>query len=154
MTAVIPDSSAPDIVASDYVVIGLATCFIREDGEVHPVKILEPIPSAALEALVRGIPTSYESAWALTVGDVLVDGEPRHSAAVPETAQFCDEFTSRAIAAARTYKARPMAQALIPAGTVRQDFNISLERKRVLNSERLVKSEDNVKQHAYTHQTL
>ncbi|MBD1913309.1 MULTISPECIES: hypothetical protein [unclassified Leptolyngbya] len=154
MTSVIPDSNASDIVASDYVVIGLATCFIREDGEVHPVKILEPIPSAALEALVRGIPTSYEAAWALTVEAVLANGEPRHPEAISETAQFCDEFASRAIAAARTYKARPMAQALIPAGTVRQDFNVSLERKRVLNSERLVKIEDNVKQHAYTHQTL
>lgn len=154
MTSVIPDLSAPDVVATDYVVIGLATCFIREDGEVHPVKILEPIPSAALEALVRGIPTSYEAAWALTMGDVLVDTQPRHPEVISETAQFCDEFGARAIAAARTYKARPMAQDLIPAGTVRQDFNVSLERKRVLNSERLVKIEDNVKQHAYTHQTL
>jgi len=154
MTSAMPDTNVPDITASDYVVVGVATCFIREDGEVHPVKILEPIPSAALEALVRGIPTSYEAAWAVTAGDVLAHGEPQHPVGIEKTVQFCDEFGPRAIAAIRTYKACPAAQDIIPAGTVRQDFNFSLERKRVLNSERLVRSEDNVKQHAYTHQNL
>jgi len=154
MASAMPDPTVPEITASDYVVVGLATCFIREDGEVHPVKILEPIPSAALEALVRGVPTSYEAAWAVTAGEVLANGEPQYPAGVPQSAQFCDEFGPRAIAAARTYKACPTAQDIIPAGTVRQNFNVSLERKRILNSERLVRSEDNVKQHAYTHQTL
>ncbi|MGC8711919.1 MAG: hypothetical protein ACP5RH_05955, partial [Leptodesmis sp.] len=56
--------NATDLSADDYVVLGLATCFIKEDGEVHAVKIVEPIPSAALEAIVKGIPTSYEMAIA------------------------------------------------------------------------------------------
>ncbi|MBD2020984.1 hypothetical protein H6F43_12420, partial [Leptolyngbya sp. FACHB-36] len=51
-------SNAPDISTDDYVVMGLATCFIKDDDGVHEVQIVEPIPSAALEAIVKGIPTS------------------------------------------------------------------------------------------------
>ena len=42
---------APDLAADDYIVIGLATCFIKEEGEVHQVDVIEPIPSASLEAI-------------------------------------------------------------------------------------------------------
>lgn len=154
MTTATTSSNASDLSADDYVVVGLATCFIKEDGEIHQVKVAEPIPSAALEAILKGIPTSYELACATTLGSVLVEDEPQMLASFPAEAQFCDEFVNRAIAAARTYKARPVATEHIPQGTTRQDFNFSLERKRVLNSERIIKSEDNVKQHAYTHQVL
>ncbi|WP_068511081.1 hypothetical protein [Leptolyngbya sp. O-77] len=147
-------ATAPDLTAEDYLVVGLATCFLKADGEVHPVTVAEPIPSAALEAIARGIPTSYTQAVATTLGAVLSGEEPQLPAGFPADTQFCDEFAARAIAAARTYKARPVAQSLIPLGTVHTDFNHSTERKRVLNSDRLVKPEDNVKQHAYTHQVL
>jgi hypothetical protein len=143
-----------DVAAEDYVVLGLANCFIKEDGEVHPVKVVEPIPSAALEAIVKGIPTSYEAALATTMGAVWSGSEPQIPASFPANAQFCDDFAFRATAAARTYKTRAIAQSHIPAGTTKADFNFSTERKRVLNSERIVKTEDNVKQHAYTHQNL
>jgi hypothetical protein len=154
MTETLAYPNTPDVAADDYVVVGLATCFLRDDGEVHPVQILEPIPSAALEALVRGIPTSYEWAYATVLGEVWDGSQPKRPAQFPESAQFCDDFGTRAIAASRTYKVRPAAQTIVPADTVRQDFNYSTERKRVLNSERLVKTEDDVKQHAYTHQVL
>jgi hypothetical protein len=144
----------PDLCAEDYVVLGLASCFIKEEGEVHPVQVIEPIPSAALEAIVKGIPTSYEMACATTLGSTFAGEEPRLPENFPASAQFCDDFTFRATAAARTYKIRPVAQDHIPAGTTRSDFNFSTEKKRVLNSERIVKTEDNVKQHAYTHQNL
>ena len=146
--------NTPDVSADDYTVVGLATCFIKEDGEVHQVKVVEPIPSAALEALMKGIPTSYEFASATTLGVVLVGEEPRLPADFPPEAQFCDDFAFRAIAATRTYKSRSEAQSLIPQGTTKRDFNYSTERKRVLNSDRIIKTEDNVKQHAYTHQVL
>ncbi len=153
-----PYSTAPDLTADDYLLLGLATCFIKADGEVCQVKVVEPIPSAALEAIIKGIPTSYEQATATTLGAVLgavLTGEsPQLPAGFPAEVQFCDDFDSRALAAARTFKSRPEAQALIPAGTSKTDFNFSTERKRVLNSDRIVKSEDNVKQHAYTHQVL
>jgi hypothetical protein len=146
--------NTPDVAAEDYVVLGLAHCFIKEDGEVHPVRVVEPIPSAALEAIVKGIPTSYEAALATTMGAVWSGNEPQLPSSFPANAQFCDDFAFRATAAARTYKTRAIAQSHIPAGTTKADFNFSTERKRVLNSERIVKTEDNVKQHAYTHQNL
>lgn len=147
-------ANAPDVSADDYLVVGLATCFIKEDGEVHQVPIVEPIPSAALEAIVKGIPTSYQMACGTTLGAVLPGETPQLPGEFPANAQFGDEFVQRAIAAARTYKRRPCAQDIIPPGTTRNDFNYSIERKRVLNSQRIVKTEDNVKQHEYTHKVL
>ncbi len=146
--------NAPDLSADDYLVIGLATCFIKEEGEVHEVQLLEPIPSAALEAIVKGIPTSYQFACATTLGAVLAGDTPQKPAQFPESAQFGDEFVQRAIAAARTYKRREIAKSLIPQGTTRNDFKYSIERKRVLNAKRVVSKEDNVKQHSHTHKVL
>jgi len=146
--------NAPDVSADDYLVLGLATCFVKEDGEVHEVKVVEPIPSAALEAILKGIPTSYQMALGVAIGSVLSDETAQLPTSFPPEAQFCDEFAYRAIAAARTYKSRSSAQAHIPVGTTKTDFNHSTERKRVLNSQRIVKTEDNVKQHEYTHKVL
>lgn len=154
MTSATLLSNAPDVSEDDYVVMGLATCFIKEDGEVHEVQVIEPIPSAALEAIVKGIPTSYQLATATTLGAVLSGDQPQKPADFPAEAHFCDEFAYRTIAAARTYKVRTVAQSHIPAGTTKTDFNYSTERKRVLNSQRIVKAEDNVKQHEYTHKVL
>jgi hypothetical protein len=154
MTPATTNSNTSDLSADDYVVVGLATCFIKTEGEIYQVKVAEPIPSAALEAILKGIPTSYELACATTLGTLTSGDQPQMPADFPAETQFCDEFVNRAIAAARTYKARPVAQEHIPQGTTRQNFNFSLERKRILNSERMIKTEDNVKQHAYTHQVL
>ncbi|MEG3973395.1 hypothetical protein QT970_02085 [Microcoleus sp. herbarium8] len=154
MTTATVYPTAPDLCTDDYIAVGLATCFIKEEGEVHQVKIIEAIPSAALEAIVKGIPTSYEMAWGTTLGEVLEGDSPKRLPEFPSEAQFSDEFGFRAIAAARTYKIRPQAQVHIPSGTVRNDFAYSLERKRVLNSERIVRTEDNVKQHDHTHKVL
>jgi hypothetical protein len=146
--------NAPDLSADDYLVLGLATCFVKEDGEVHEVKVVEPIPSAALEAITKGIPTSYELATATTVGAVLTGETPQLPVDFPAEAQFCNEFVDRLISAARTFKSRPVARELIPAGTTRRDFNFSVDRKRVLNMQRVIRTEDNVKQHEYTHKVL
>lgn len=154
MTTAVFHLNAPDLTADDYIVLGLATCFVKDEGEVHEVAVVEPIPSAALEAIVKGIPTSYQTAIATTMGAVFTGDTPQLPADFPATAQFCDEFVDRAIAAARTYKVRPVAQEHIPVGTSRSDFAYSVERKRVLNSQRLVRTEDNVKQHEYTHKVL
>ncbi len=151
-TAIYPETS--DLSASDYVVLGLATCFIKDDDGVHEVKVIEPIPSAALEAIVKGIPTSYQMATATTMGSVLPTETPQSPTEFPAEAQFCDDFAFRATSAARTYKVVTLAQDLIPAGTTRADFNYSTERKRVLNSQRIIRTEDNVKQHKYTHEVL
>jgi len=154
MTTATSFPNAPDLSADDYLVIGLATCFIKEEGEVYEVQVIEPIPSAALEAIVKGIPTSYQMACATTLGAVLAGDTLQKPDGFPESAQFSDEFVQRAIAAARTYKRREVAKSHIPQGTTRQDFKYSTERKRVLNTKRVVTKEDNVKQHAYTHKVL
>lgn len=148
-------ANAPDLCEDDYILLGLATCFIKEDGEVHEVKVIEAIPSAALEAILKGIPTSYQMALATTLGALLPDkNTPKLPEQFPPESQFCDEFSYRVTAAARTYKTHPASQSHIPLGTVRTDFNYSLERKRVLNSQRIIRTEDNVKQHEYTHKVL
>lgn len=154
MTTATTHPKAPDLSTDAYLIIGLATCFLKADGEIHEVKIAEPIPSAALEAIVKGIPTSYQAACATTLGAVLVGDQLQMPQEFPADTQFCDDFADRAIAAARTYHSRPVAQEHILLGTTRQDFNYSTERKRVLNSQRIVKTEDNVKQHQYTHEVL
>jgi hypothetical protein len=154
MTIATADLQLSGIVADDYVVLGLAICFVKEEGEIEQVKVIEPIPSAALEAILKGIATSYEKAIATTFGAVLADGSVYIPAEFPAEAQFCDDFAFRLVAATRTYKARPVAQTHIPVGTTKSDFNFSIERKRVLNSQRTVRTEDNVKQHEYTHKVL
>jgi len=154
MTTATAYSTAPELTVNNYIVVGLATCFIKQDGKLHPVKLVEPIPSAALEAIVKGIPTSYEMAIGTTLGAVLEGNTPQLPAAFPAEAQFCDNFVERLFSTARTYAARPIAQSHIPVGQARDDFNYSIERKRVLNSERIVKTEDNIKQHSHTHKVL
>ncbi|MGB0561965.1 MAG: hypothetical protein ACPGVO_09195 [Spirulinaceae cyanobacterium] len=143
-----------EITNTDYCVFGLATCFVRQEGEVAPVQVIEPIPSAALETLAKGISTSYQWARALTVGSFLTGETVQVPSEFPAEAHLCENFTARAIAAARTYQNKPEAKAIIPLGTQKQDFNHSTERKRVLNAENIVSTEDNVKQHSYTHQVL
>ncbi|MBF2014263.1 MAG: hypothetical protein IGS23_03425 [Rivularia sp. T60_A2020_040] len=145
---------APDLAPDDYIVIGLATCFIKEEGEVHEVDVIEPIPSASLESLFKGIPTSYKSAVATTLGSVL-DGEiARKPAQLDNSAQIVNDFSERAFAAARTYKRKESAQSLIPLGKTYSDFQYSVEKKRVLNAQRVVNKDDNVKQHSHTHKIL
>ncbi|MEC4984940.1 MAG: hypothetical protein SAJ37_18800 [Oscillatoria sp. PMC 1068.18] len=146
--------NAPDVSAEDYCVFGLATCFLRDEGEITEVQVIEPIPSAALEAILKGIPTSYKFAIAQPIGEFFADDNLHKPTEFPADAQFSDNFTERVVAAARSYKNRPEAQKHLPLGTSKDDFNYSLERKRVLNSVNVVSTEDNVKQHAYTHKVL
>ncbi|MDX2097809.1 MAG: hypothetical protein SFW36_08530, partial [Leptolyngbyaceae cyanobacterium bins.59] len=110
---------APDLGNEDYLVLGLATCFVKEEGELQQVEVIEPIPSAALEAIVLGIPTSYRMACAVTLAEALPNGVPTVPSSLP-AAHLCDEFSQRVFAATRTYKRRPSAQELIPLGTHRE----------------------------------
>ena len=148
-----PISLAP-LSTDDYCVLGLATCFLREDSQFHAVEIIEPIPSAALEAILKQVPTSYQWAIAVRAGEVL-DGENLKKPGIfDDSAQFCDNFTERFTAAARTYQVRPQAKEHLAVGEKLDKLNFSLEKKRVLNDSKVVKTEDNVKQHAHTHERL
>lgn len=146
--------NAPDIAKEDYLVLGLATCFYKEDGQVHQIEVVEPIPSAALEAILKAVPTSYRLAYATTAGEVFAPDKINIPSVFPENSQLGDEFAQRAVAAIRTYKKRPEAKEHISLGSTRDDMKYSTERKRVLNASRVVTKDDNVKQHAYTHQVL
>ncbi len=147
-------ADAPDLTADDYLVVGVATCFCRDDDGVHELKVIEPIPSSALEALLKGIPTSYEIATATTLGALIAEDTPQIPVNFPANCQLGNEFAYRCIASARTYKRRPEATTHIAPGDSYTSFNYSTERKRVLNADRVVTKDDNVKQHAYTHQKL
>ena len=149
-------ASASDLSSEDYCVLGLATCFVRDEGEIEQLTILEPIPSAALEALIKGIPTSYQMACSTTLGEIFQEDTVKIPDNLSSEAEInlCDRFAERVAAATRTYKSRPEAKKHIPLGTTKQDFNYSLERKRVLNNSTVVSTEDNVKQHSHTHKVL
>jgi hypothetical protein len=154
MTLSLMPPNVADVPADAYVAIGLSTCFIKEDGKLQPLSVIEPIPSAALEALCKGIPTSFERATATTFGQVWQDGQPRLPEGFPAEAQFCEAFEERLLASTRSYRSCSSLQSLIDLGQTKTDFNYSTEQKRVLNVERTIRTEDNVKQHEYTHQVL
>jgi hypothetical protein len=141
-----------DLNPQDYCVLGLATCFLKTEEGLQEVQIIEPIPSAALEAIVKGIPTSYQRAWATTLAEIGSPDSLQIPPNFPPESQFCADFSERMIAATRTYKSNPQAQNLVPLGTSREDFNFSLEKKRVLNAVNVVRTEDNIKQHPHSHQ--
>lgn len=145
--------NTPEITSEDYLVVGVATCFRRDEGELETLKVLEPIPSAYLESLLQGIPTSYDRIIATTVGALLDNSQLADLTGDPDI-HLCENFGDRVIAAARTYKSRSSAQTLVPAGETRTDLNYSTEKKRVLNVENVVKAEDNIRQHEYTHKRL
>ena len=154
MTTTILSDENDDLTTSDYLIIGLATCFIKEDGEVRQVEVIEPIPSAALEVILRGIPTSYKLAYATTIGEVLSTNAQLSSLEFPNNAKLGEEFQQRAIAATRTYKRKGSVAKIIPLGTKYTELNYSIERKRLLNHSRLVTRDDNIKQHPNTHKVL
>jgi hypothetical protein len=161
MSDTAPYIQAPDVSADDYLLIGVATCFFKDDGQIEQLAVIEPIPSASFGALLGGVPTSYSWAIATTLGQVLTESAEglsfQRMTEFPEEAEFCQDFVLRALSAARTYKRERNRAALadpLTVGTVYEQFNYSTERKRVLNSHTPVRPEDNVKQHAYTHQLL
>lgn len=154
MTAATSLAAAPDLDTDSYVVIGVAVCYLKDEAGVHEVTILEPIPAAALGSLLGGVATSYKQAFGTCLGAVLAGDLPQRLASFPSDAQFCSDFSERAIAAARTYKRDTQAASSIPVGMSYVEFNHSTERKRLLNAVHVVRTEDNVKQHEYTHKVL
>lgn len=149
---------ATDVPADSYLVIGLATCYVRQDGETIEFQILEPVPSAYLESLLQGVPTSYRAIWGTTLAQALSGDRsglnPEQDLEPLTQATPCTDFEERALAAARTYQSRPAAAHRVPVGTWHRDVNYSTDKKRILNSKATVSAADNVKQHKYTHEVL
>jgi hypothetical protein len=147
-------SSALPLSADSYVAMAVATCYLRQDGEVNEIILIEPVPSAHLETVMNGIATSYKLLWGTTLGAALQGDIPASVVDQVPGAQLCADFPQRVEAAARTYQSRPEAQALIAQGTIYSDVNYSTEKKRILNNQRKISKQDNVKQHKYTHEIL
>ena len=148
--------NATDLSPDNYIVLGLATCFTQEDGELTEIETIEPVPSAALEAIFQGVPTSYKHLSAFKLNTVLpleTPDTPQKPAGF-ETGEWSNQFIERCAAAARTYIREPRVAEKLAIGQSWDETNYSLDRKRILNAKRRVKLTDNVKQHAHTHKTL
>ncbi|HSM82769.1 MAG TPA: hypothetical protein VLS96_13850 [Nodosilinea sp.] len=151
MVQTAPQPTANTLPDDSYLVVGLATCYLRQEGETLELQVLEPIPSAYLQSVLQGVPTSYSAICGTTLAQAIALDLPEIAAA---PAQPCADYEERALAAARTYQSRPEAVNLVPTGTLKRDLNYSTEKKRVLNSQRKISKNDNVKQHKYTHEVL
>lgn len=151
MVQTAPQPSANTLPGDSYLVVGLATCYLRHEGETIELQVLEPIPSAYLQSVLQGVPTSYTAICGTTIDQALALDLPEIAA---DPAQPCADFEERVQAAARTFQSRPEAVNLVPVGTIHREVNHSTEKKRVLNSQRKISKNDNVKQHKYTHEIL
>ena len=154
MSSVISQAIPSDLVPESYVLMGVATCYLRQEGETLAVEVVEPIPSAYMETLLQGTPTAYRQVWGTTLGEALSFDPASLTLEDGSQARPCADFEQRLVAAARTYQSRPQATTIIPVGTRRDDLNYSTVHKRILNPKNKVSKADNVKQHKYTHQVL
>lgn len=146
--------SSTDLDPQSYVLLGLATCYLRQEGETLATEVVEPIPSAYLETLLQGTPTAYHDIWGTTLEAALALDPATIAGLEGAPVQCCPDFEQRVIATARTYHSHPQAATTIPVGSHRQDMNYSTTPKRILNPKHKVLRSDNVKQHKYTHEVL
>lgn len=101
----------PNVGALSYLVLGLATCFIKKDGEVIPGQVIEPIPSATLETIVARIPTSYEFAFATDFHAVIQGEKLIRPEGFPEGSRGCEDFIDHRLGSIRLRKLpRPCCQ--------------------------------------------
>ncbi|MGK7905729.1 MAG: hypothetical protein AB4040_00665 [Synechococcus sp.] len=154
--------SANDVQGLEYVVLGVATCFQRnEEGRLEEVMVAEPIPAAELDCLhSTNRSTSYQLLYATTFAEIVQGGAPSlPQDVIPDRTLPCKDFVERAKAATRSYRAKPDFKHLAIGAvttTSSPDFplNYSSEPKRVLDVIYNPSDDDNVKQHAYTHLKL
>lgn len=155
-------TSASEVGALEYVVLGVATCFQRDDeGRLQEVKVAEPVPAAELDCLAQGIrSTSYTLLYATTYGEIVRDDRPYlPSDVIPAEVLPAQNFVRRVQAATRTYRAKPEFRHLPLHESCTTDhgvftLNHSPDPRRIINGVDQVTDADNVKQHAYTHQAL
>ena len=154
--------SANDIQGLEYLVLGVASCFTRnEEGRLEEILVAEPVPAAELDCLHRASrTTSYQLLYATTYAELIQGDTPLlPQDIVPAGTLACKDFVERAQAATRSYRAKPDFKHLAVgtiATTTSSDFPLkfSKEPKRVLDVDYEPSDEDNVKQHAYTHVKL
>ena len=130
--------------SNSFVVLGLASCFIREENKLLPVEVIEPIPSATLLTLLEGIPTSYSLLIPSSLEEAQTAFEKGHLSAFPGSARFGENFIERLNAAIRTYQTNPQAAERLDAPL---NLNNPAPQNRILNLSRSISDADNVKQH-------
>lgn len=137
-----------DTIADDYIAVGVAKVFKRQEGKLQDMLIVEPIPASALDCVARlKVPTSYMRLWATQLGDL-----PDAISEFPETllegdsVAWGEDFTERAQASARTYRRDETVAALLPKGCIFSDLNHSTKEKRLVEDDWEPDFNDNVKQ--------
>ncbi len=153
---------ANEVQGLEYVVIGVATCYQRNDeGRLDEVLVAEPVPAADLDCLAKEVrASSYQLLYATTYAEVVQEGQPT----LPRDVITGDvhvgvNFIQRVQAAARTYRSKPefchvpLHEVITPDTGVFQ-LNYNPEPKRIINAIAEVSDSDNVKQHAHTHKDL
>ncbi len=153
------DPMIKPLLTDDYVAVGLACCFAHhpDTGKLTESWIYEPLTAGSLETIEKGIETSYKRVMALQAGDFF-EGDPASptgvkleniaalSADLPEiNAEPCSNIIERTAAASRTFRRRVEAK-MLEFNEMSDEYNFSVERKRVLNAVKVVKDDDNVKQ--------
>ncbi|CAI5974616.1 unnamed protein product [Closterium sp. NIES-64] len=139
----------PDWNDDDFVTVGLAHCFVKdENAKLQDMFVIEAIPAGALECMDNGGVTCYTHVTGTTLGVVLKQDASLLPAEF-SNGVFAEDFDFRTKCASRTWKRQHPQEHLlnlVPLGTVRSDFNFSVEDKRVLNMENVVDDSDNIKQ--------
>ena len=139
----------PEWSDDDYVVLGLAHCFRKdENGKLVDAFVVEPVTAGTLECMENGGVTCYKCVTATTLGVALKED----LSLLPGeflSGSICDEFNFRAKCASRTWKRDHPQQNLlhiVPKDGVKSEYNFSLQDKRVLGVEVVVNDSDNIKQ--------
>jgi hypothetical protein len=141
------------MIVFDFVVLGLAHCLAPDqEGSLIPVLLIEPVPSAAFLALLKGVPSAFSLVLAIDPSRML-NGELYRPEAFPLEARFPDDFHERLLAAARTFKHNPTAKRCLPIGAL-LSFDRKNSDRRIINPVHNVSEQDNIKQHPLSHLIL
>lgn len=139
----------PEWSDDDYIVLGLAHCFRKDDNsKLQDAFVVEPVTAGTLECMENGGVTCYKFVTATTLGVALKEDVSLLPAEM-QSGTVCDEFNFRAKCASRTWKRDHPQQNLlhiVPRDGVKSEYNFSLQDKRILNAEVVVNDSDNIKQ--------
>merc|ERR1712072_764925 len=155
-SSAVNDPFVKPLLDEDYVAVGLACCFARNDeNKLSEAWILEPLTAGTLETIEKGIETSYKQTLALRARDffegdlndpsgVNVENLEALSDGFPDVT-LCSNIIERSMAASRTFRRREEAK-LLDFNEMSDEYNFSTDRKRILNQIVEVNFDDNVKQ--------
>jgi hypothetical protein len=153
---------ATEVQGLEYVVLGVATCFQRdEDGRLSEVLVAEPVPAAELDCLAKEVrSTSYSLLYATTYAEIVQEDWPiLPQDILPQGVRVGENFVRRVQAATRTYRAKPEFRHIPLHEICTPDQGVftlkhNPEPRRIINTATEVSDADNIKQHPHTHKDL